>query len=331
MYEARDKRLPLVSVVMPVYNSERFVAEAIASILQQTFSDFEFLIVDDGSTDGSLAIVQDYADRDARIRVFQHPKNRGEAAARNTGMAHVTGKYVTGMDSDDVSPPQRLEKQAAFLDAHAEIGAVGISDRTCYEDLTVKSSRQLPARHSVIALHLLLFTRTVMRSSPMMLRREYLDRQPLFDPTIVAGSDVDLYLHLLSEKGVRYANIPDEMYLYRRHGDTMNRRNEVIQRKIVIDLRCQALRRLGAAGRGVEWIVNKHPLTKLSWRERRRARRDISNLIEAMVAENWVDADDEPLLYAEMNQLLESTTPRYWQMFLHWYRYRIARHSLKKS
>ena len=317
--------MPLVSVVMPVYNREKFVAEAIESILRQTLADLEFIIVDDGSTDGSLTIIRDYAKRDPRIRVFAFPENRGEATARNEGMAHVAGKYVTGMDSDDVSLPQRLEKQTAFLEAHADIGAVGISDQTCDEDLTIQSARQLPARHPVIALHLLLFTKTVMRSSPMMVRREYFDRQPLFDPTVVLGSDVDLYLRLLSKKRIRYANLPEELYLYRRHENTASRRHGERLRTIAIALRCQVLQRLGEPGANVAWLVNKHPLNKLSWRERRRARHDITGLIEAMVEHDWVDAIDKPLLYAEMNQLLESTTPRYWQMFLHWYRYRIAR------
>ena len=316
--------MPLVSVVMPVYNSESFVADAIESILRQTLSDFEFFIVDDGSADGSSAIIQEYAQRDRRIRFFQHPENRGEAAARNTGMAHVSGKYVTGMDSDDVSLPRRLEKQAAFLDARPDIGAVGISDRKCDEDLTVVSARQLPPCHCSIALHLLLFTRTVMRSSPMMQRREYIDREPLFDPAFAVGSDLNHYLRLLMDKKVRYANLPDKLYLYRRHDNTMNRRLSALQRTVPIQIRSNALRRLGEPGRGVEWILHKHPLNKLSWRERRKARRDITRLIAAMIKNNWVDADDEPLLLDEMNQLLESTTPRYWQIFLHWYRYRIA-------
>ena len=316
--------MPLVSVVMPVYNSEKFVAEAIESILRQTFTDFEFLIVDDGSTDGSLAIIQDYAERDTRIRYFSHAENRGEATARNTGMAHATCKCATGMDSDDVSLPERLEKQVELLESRPDIGAVGISDRTCREDLTLIHTRQLPARHPVIALHLLLFTRTAMRSSPMMLRRVYLERQPIYDPSIIGGSDVDLYLRLISDRRIRYANLPEELYLYRRHEGTMTSRNRAITRKTVVEIRCNALRRLGAAGADIEWIVRKHPLTKLNWQERRQARRDFTRLIEAMVARKWVEEDDESVLRAEMEKLLESTTPRYWQKLLHWYRRRIA-------
>ncbi len=318
--------MPVVSVVMPVYNSEKFVAEAIESILRQTFSDLEFIIVDDGSSDRSAAIIQEYAERDPRIRFFQHSENQGEAAARNTGMAHVTGKYIAGMDSDDVSLPQRLEKQVAFLEAQPHIGAVGVFYRFCDEALIPFRFRKLPTDHSIMALHFILFTKTVMKSPAMMVRREHLDRQPLFDSSIVAGSDVKHYLRLLCENGIRFANVPQELYLYRRHANTMNMRHRALQRPVPIELRCQALRRLGAAGKDVEWIVHKHPLRKLSWRERKRARRDLSRLISAMVEHNWVDADDEPLLHVEMQQLVESTSPRYWQMFLHWYRYRIKRY-----
>ena len=311
---------------MPVYNREKFVAEAIDSILAQTFKDFELLIIDDGSEDESAAIIQDYAERDARIRYFQHPANRGETAARNTGMGRAAGKYVAAMDSDDISLPRRLEKQVAFLEANPEVGAVGVQDQQCNEKLRPTKFRPLPAHHHAIVIHLALFTRTVMKSPTMMVRREYLDNDPAFDPGITAGSDVGLYLRLLWTKGIRYANVPEKLYLYRRHANSLVRRYPKQLREISIQLRCQALRKLGERGRNVEWILHKHPLNKLSWRERRRARRDLTRLIAAMVAHNWVDADDEALLHAEMNQLLESTTPRYWQMFLHWYRHRIARH-----
>ena len=318
--------MPLVSVVMPVYNSEKFVEEAIESILHQTFTDFEFLIVDDGSTDGSAAIIQDYAERDARIRGFALPENKGVAIARNTGIAHASGKLITGMDSDDVSLPQRLEKQVAYLEAHPEIGAVGVSHHVCDEALTPKLAQQLPARHHSIILHRLLYTRSTLKTASVLLRRKYLDIEPLYDPSYVYCIDVELFLRLVWAKCIRFANLTEQLYLYRRHENTTARRHRAIYRESIIQARRPALRQLGERGMEVEWIVNKSPPIELSWRERRRARRDISRLIEAMVEHNWVDAADEPLLHAEMEKLLESTTPRYWQMFLHWYRYRIGRH-----
>ena len=131
--EARDSRLPLISVVMPVYNSERFVAEAIESILRQTFTDLELIIVDDGSEDGSLAIIREFAE--ARFlesaSTTHHENRRRSGCSQHRHGACDRQLRITGMDSDDVSLPQRLEKQVAFLESHPDIGAVGISDRTC--------------------------------------------------------------------------------------------------------------------------------------------------------------------------------------------------------
>ena len=311
---------------MPVYNREEFVAEAIESILQQTMSDFELLIVDDASTDGSLAIIQDYAERDARIRLLKHLENRGNGAARNTAIIHATGKFVAQMDSDDVSLPQRLEKQAAYLEAHPRIGGVSVHYRVCTEDMSPISSLQLPVHHHSIILRYVLYIGPAMKCAPLMVRQECLDLEPVYDPNYVIGSDADHLLRLVSEKNTRLANIGEVLYLYRRHENSWSALHQATGMQTYIQIRSRALRRLGAPGISAAWILKRHPLKKLSWNERRRARRDLTSLIGAMVKHNWVDAEDEPLLYDEVNQLLESTTPRHWQMFLQWYRYRIARH-----
>ena len=311
---------------MPVYNNEMFVAEAIDSILAQTFTDFEFLIVDDGSRDRSLAIIQDYAERDARIRFFPLLENRGVAVARNTGIAQASGELITGMDSDDVSRPQRLEKQVAFLCAHPEIGGVGVSHQVCDQALIPIVSQRLPARHHSIILHLILYTRSTLKCANVMLRRDYFDIEPLYDPSYVYCIDLELFLRFMWAKRIRYANLQEQLYLYRRHENTSASRHRDSAREWILQARRPTLRQLGEIGANVEWIIEKTPPIDFSWRERRRALRDITRLIEAMVAHNWVDADDEPLLQAEMEKLVESTTPRYWQMLLHWYRHRIARH-----
>lgn len=101
-----------VSVLMPIYNGEKFLAEAIESILNQTFTDFEFIIVNDGSTDRTLAILQSYSD--SRIKVIDQ-KNGGVSNALNTGLKHASGKYIARMDGDDIAHPTRLEKQYDFF------------------------------------------------------------------------------------------------------------------------------------------------------------------------------------------------------------------------
>ncbi len=114
--------IPKISVVTSVYNGQKYLREAIDSILNQTFKDFEFIIIDDGSTDNSGAIIQSY--NDTRIRLIQK-ENKGLAAALNVGIKAAKGKYIARMDADDISIPERLEKQLDFLENRRECVAVG--------------------------------------------------------------------------------------------------------------------------------------------------------------------------------------------------------------
>jgi len=118
---------PLVSVLMPVYNAEAYVAEAVESILQQSYTNFEFIILEDGSTDDSLRIVQSYAD--SRIRLYRSKTNKGLIYQLNRGLQLAQGKYVARMDADDVALPERLERQLTFLENHPEFAIVGAQVR----------------------------------------------------------------------------------------------------------------------------------------------------------------------------------------------------------
>src|SRR5260221_7233208 len=116
---------PLVSVIMLVYNSARYLPEAIESVLNQTYRNFEILIVKEkASTDGTDVIVEQYCQRDMRIRILVAP-SQGMPQARNFGWQQARGKYVAWADSDDVYLPERLDAQTAFLEAHPEIGICG--------------------------------------------------------------------------------------------------------------------------------------------------------------------------------------------------------------
>ena len=118
---------PRISVVMIFFNSERYIKEAIDSVLVQTFTDFELLLVDDGSTDTSSAIAQDYADRHpARVRYLEHEghANRGMSAARNLGLRNAVGEFVALIDSDDVWRPNKLAGQLRIMERHPGLGMV---------------------------------------------------------------------------------------------------------------------------------------------------------------------------------------------------------------
>lgn len=117
--------MPLVSVVMPVYNAERHLSAAVESILSQTLTDFELIAVDDGATDSSGAILEGFRQRDRRVRVHHQPRNMGVAVARTTGCQLANGEFIAQMDSDDISLPRRLECQVEFFRTNPNIEGCG--------------------------------------------------------------------------------------------------------------------------------------------------------------------------------------------------------------
>ncbi len=114
---------PRVTVFVPVYNAEKFIADTVASVLRQTFTDFELLVIDDGSTDQSIKILESFHDQ--RIRIERNGKNRGRPFTRNKGLMQARGEYLSVLDSDDLCEPDRLARQVEFLDTHPNIAAVG--------------------------------------------------------------------------------------------------------------------------------------------------------------------------------------------------------------
>lgn len=117
--------IPRLSVVMSVYNAEKYLAQTIDSVLNQTFKDYEFIILDDASTDGTLQIIQDYAQKDARIKVVENKENLGITLSPNKGFGLVQGEYIARHDGDDLSVNTRLQKQVEYLDNHPDVGLVG--------------------------------------------------------------------------------------------------------------------------------------------------------------------------------------------------------------
>jgi glycosyltransferase involved in cell wall biosynthesis len=116
---------PLISVIMPVYNTEKYLHAAVESILGQTLADFELIAIDDGSTDGTAVILESFRQNDKRVIVQRHLQNQGLPAALNTGLALARGRYIARMDADDISLPERFEKQVAYLETHPGIDIIG--------------------------------------------------------------------------------------------------------------------------------------------------------------------------------------------------------------
>ena len=135
---------PSLSVVMAVYNGERWLAETLASLSSQTFGDFEIVAIDDGSTDGSAAILAEAAARDARYRIITQA-NRGLVASLNRGLAESRAPLVARIDADDVAEPERFARQVAFLQAHPEVAALGSAIRIIGPDGASAACRPIPA------------------------------------------------------------------------------------------------------------------------------------------------------------------------------------------
>jgi glycosyltransferase involved in cell wall biosynthesis len=205
---------PLISVCMPVYNTESYVAEAVESILAQTYRNFEFLIVDDGSTDRSLAILERYAAQDSRIRLSSRA-NAGYLVRLNEMLDDARGDLIARMDADDVAMPERFIRQVEFLDAHPEVVAVGSRilaiDRDgdpIAEFCTIQDHEGIDRAH--------LDVRGGFINHPVaMIRTDTIRRIGGYRADYWPGEDVDLWLRL-AEIG-RLANLPETLLKYRRH------------------------------------------------------------------------------------------------------------------
>ncbi|WP_254939895.1 glycosyltransferase [Cyanobium sp. Morenito 9A2] len=210
--------LPAVSVLLPVYNCERYIGAAIESILQQSFTDFEFLIVDDGSIDNTPAILATYTDD--RIRLFRHA-NRGLAATLNFGISQSRGRYVARQDQDDLSLPHRLERQVAHLDAHSECVLLGSWAQIIEIDQLSKRFHRHPT-HNAELKYGLLFNNPFVHSSVILRRSAVLAAGGYStDPQRQPPEDYELWSRLARRHEI--ANLGEVLLHYREVPGSMSR------------------------------------------------------------------------------------------------------------
>ena len=318
--------MPLVSVVMAVYNGEKYLAEAIDSILAQTYSNLELLIIDDGSNDRSAEIARAYERRESRIRLRRLARNEGPANARNHGIAAANGEFITPMDCDDICLPERLERQVAHLMAHPAIGAVGIGVTKVNADASrVIGVVQPETAHSLIVLGAVIGTGGIY--STFMFRRRSLLAVGGYEPGRRTGEDRELLFRLLNETSMRYANISDPLMFYRRHDNTIGNTRGSKGDALVTEVYERLLNHLGieASAATLERFWGMRHGQKLPWLERRAAFRDAERLINDMIAAQWIDGRDKPELIIYLRRRLEQMTPRFWQKLCHWRRHRFGR------
>ena len=204
---------PTVSVVMPVYNGERFLAEAIDSILGQTFKDLELIVVDDGSVDGTPAILSDFERRERRVSIHRHARNQGISATRNQGCRQARGSFIAVMDADDISLPSRLETQVAFLRSHPDIAAVG-GWVQCVDEAGRRApltDTNYPTEPALVAWLMMFFN--TMAHSTLMIRRECVNLDEVYNRDYSGTEDYDLLMRL--SHVARIVNLPEVLVLYR--------------------------------------------------------------------------------------------------------------------
>lgn len=206
---------PKVSVLLSVHDGLPYLEEAVDSILKQTFADFEFLIVDDASTDGTLAYLESLDD--PRISIIKHGIKQGLAKSLNEMTRVAAGRLIARMDADDISEPERLERQVAFLESHPDVGVLGTAATMIDERGNNLRSYPILTGHLPIKWRAL-FANPLVHPS-VMLRREILLANP-YDESYPNSQDYELWSRLLFEKGIRFANLDERLLRYRLHASS---------------------------------------------------------------------------------------------------------------
>lgn len=209
---------PAVSVVMSVYNGERFLREAAESVLGQTFQDFEFIIVDDGSTDTSPLTLDAYAKRDQRLRTLRQ-ENRGLVEALNLGCSLARGKYIARMDADDIALRERLMRQVDFMEKHPDVGVVGSAIEVINGGGDSVAVHRYPTNHGEITRGLRKGDCPLVHPT-VLIRRQVLDAVGGYRKAMVDAEDYDLWLRIAARS--QLANLDAVLLKYRRHANQVS-------------------------------------------------------------------------------------------------------------
>jgi len=227
---------PKITVLMPVYNGENYVREAMESILNQTYQYFEFLIIDDGSTDKSVEIIESFIDE--RIRLVKNGQNIGLIATLNKGLDLASGKYVARMDCDDVSLPERLKHQVDFMEKNSKIGICG----TWFRFIPTNEIIKYPTKHEDIILKLL--TGNALAHPTVIMRTSILRENILYyDMNFSHAEDYEFWVRLA--KIVKIANIPEVLLNYRMHDNQISVVYNKNQSEVVANIKINQLLDLG--------------------------------------------------------------------------------------
>jgi len=211
--------MPEISVVLPVYNRSRFLGNSLESILNQTFTGFEFIIVDDGSNQDTLEILRSYKKQDSRINLIELPHNVGQSMARAIGNEVATGKYLAIWDSDDIAFSNRFIKQYEYLEEYADITVLG--SRAIKVSDTKRVEMKMALEDSELKALLLHVDRTFVHPTVMM-RTKFLKENNLNYNSERRGDDDYEFYNRTIDKGAKFANLEDTLVEYHRHDENIS-------------------------------------------------------------------------------------------------------------
>lgn len=287
--------MPNLSVLMPVYNASRFLGVAVGSVLQQSYSDFELIIINDGSTDNSLEILEQYSD--PRIKLIHNGTNRGIVYSLNHGLNLASGTYIARMDADDCSLPDRFKAQIDFMNLHPDIGVCG----TQYRIMNVLSNEALtalPCDPDILECSLLFHC--CLTHPTVMMRRRVLDQLtgPPYNPDYQYAEDYNLWARLSSI--TRIANLRQCGLYYRLHDQQLSRTQSAEQRKQAERVRVDLFNRMGLHPSPDEWEIHHHLCYSTTRGQSER------NWITKILAQNLaVRRYDQAALMNVLNRVLE--------------------------
>lgn len=254
--------MPLVSVLVPAYNCESYVLEAVSSMLSQTFSDFELLVIDDGSTDSTRKLLESV--NDPRFRLVSNEGNIGLIGTLNRGLDMAMGRYIARMDADDISAPERLEKQIIYLDAHPDVHVLGSMVNLINEQGKVFGAISgYPTDPEEI--HRYLLRECCLLHPSVIFRKDTVKAAGGYSVNARHAEDYDLWLRLSDQHKI--ANLPDKLVSYRMHRNQVSIQNLITQHQVAQSCRMAALKRRSALGENVseiEHVVNANLWSRLT-------------------------------------------------------------------
>lgn len=297
---------PQVSVVMAARNAALTLRSAVESVLAQSFGDFELIVVEDGSSDETWAILEEYARADRRVRPVRNDTNLRLPRSLNRGARLARGKYIARHDADDVSLPDRLALQVRYAEAHPDVGVLGTQMETVDEAGVTTGEYRLPTCHSLILWQL--FLGRSFAHPTVLMRRDVFAGSGGYAPACLHAEDIDLWTRLAGS--TRFANLPDICYRYRVLSQSVSRRHRAEQLDQVLRIRTRfATRVLGRrvptrAMRGLRDFCGGYHL--LSEGERTAAAALLRALFDALSARGDFLVEEIPQVREDLERRIEA-------------------------